>query len=144
MKLFSTAWNSSTQVRKQRKYRYNAPLHIKQKFAHVHLAPLLRKKYGTRNVQVRKGDKVRIMRGQFRKKEGKVERVDLKREKIYINGAEIIKKDGSKIMQSVKPSNLMILELELGDKKRKQKLEKTKKVETKESQKETKSKTKSE
>ncbi len=117
MKQFSTHWKSSVNIRKQRKYRYNAPLHIKQKFARVHLAPALRTKYGTRNSQVRTGDKVKVMRGQFRKKEGKVSRVDLKRERVYINGLEIIKKDGSK---------LMILELELGDKKRKQKLEKNK------------------
>ena len=126
MKQFSTHWKSSVNIRKQRKYRYNAPLHIKQKFARVHLAPALRTKYGTRNSQVRTGDKVKVMRGQFRKKEGKVSRVDLKRERVYINGLEIIKKDGSKLMAWVRPSNLMILELELGDKKRKQKLEKNK------------------
>ena len=103
-KLFSKHWNSSTQVRKQRKYRFNAPLHLKRKFLHVHLAPALRTKYGLRNIGVRKGDKVKVLRGQF-------------------------KKDGSKVMLKITPSNLMIMELELGDKKRKEKLEKTKKVE---------------
>ena len=44
-KKFSESWKSSKQVRKQRKYRYNAPLHIKQKFVNVHLAKELRKKY---------------------------------------------------------------------------------------------------
>ena len=128
-KLFSKHWNSSTQVRKQRKYRFNAPLHLKRKFLHVHLAPALRTKYGLRNIGVRKGDKVKVLRGQFKKKEGKVERVDTKREKVYVTGIEVIKKDGSKVMLKITPSNLMIMELELGDKKRKEKLEKTKKVE---------------
>jgi len=120
---FTTSWNRSTQVRKQRKYRHNAPLHIKQKFLSVHLSSDLRKKYGQRNIQVKKGDKVKVMRGQSSNKEGKVDKVDLKKEKVFIIGMEIVKKDGSKIPISFTPSNLMIVELELSDKKRKKKLE---------------------
>ena len=56
---FSTTWNASKQPRKQRKYRYNAPLHTKQKFLQVHLSPELRKKYSLRNILVKKGDKVK-------------------------------------------------------------------------------------
>lgn len=120
---FAKTWKKSTQPRKQRKYRYNAPLHVKQKLVHVHLSADLRKKYVTRNVQVRKGDKVKVMRGQFAKKEGKVERVDLKREKVYVTGIEVIKKEGTKLPVALNPTNLMIIDLELSDKKRKAKLE---------------------
>ena len=122
-KKFSTAWKSSTQPRKQRKYAYAAPLHLKQKELHVHVSPELRKKYGIRNIRVRKGDKVKIMRGQFAKKEGKIERVDVKRTKLYVSGAEIIKKDGSKTLYPLHPSNLLIIELDLNDKIRKAKLD---------------------
>lgn len=115
--------NNTQQARKQRKIRYNANLHEQQKFVHVHLCPELRKKYGFRNVQLRKGDKVKVCRGQYRKKEAKVDRIDLKRETVFLEGIEIIKKDGTKIPSSFKPSNLMITTLELGDKKRKAKLE---------------------
>jgi large subunit ribosomal protein L24 len=120
---FSLSWNRSTQPRKQRKYRYNAPLHIKQKMMHVHLSPDLRKKYGLRNILVKKGDKLRILRGQFAKKEGKVSRVSLKYDKVYVDGADLIKKDGTKQPLPLTVSNLMIIELNLSDKKRKQKLE---------------------
>ena len=85
------------------------------------------KKYGKRNVPVRKGDKVKILRGQFRKKDGKIERVDKKKNKILITGIELVKKDGSKVLQPTDPSNLMIIELNLDDKKRKAKVEKNKK-----------------
>lgn len=122
-KIFSTAWKASTQPRKQRKYAYGAPLHLKQKDLHVHLTPELRQKYGIRNVRVRKGDKVKIIRGQFAKKEGKVERVELKRARLFMSGAEMIKKDGSKVQYPLHPSNLLIVELDLNDKKRKAKLE---------------------
>jgi len=119
---FSTTWTKSIQPRKQRKYRYNAPLHLKQKMVHVHLSPELRKKHGMRNVQIRKGDKVKILRGKFSKKEGKVERVALKNEKVYITGMEAIKREGAKVPVAFTPSNLMIIELDLSDKKRKAKL----------------------
>ncbi|MFH1682394.1 MAG: 50S ribosomal protein L24 [Candidatus Woesearchaeota archaeon] len=122
-KKFSTTWKRSVQPRKQRKYRYEAPLHVRQKFMNVHLSPELRKKHNKRNVQLRKEDKVKVLTGQFKKKEGKVERIDLKREKVFITGMEKIKKDGTKLLVGMRPSNLMITELRLEDKKRKQKLE---------------------
>ena len=116
---FSKTWKRSTQTRKQRKYRYNAPLHVKQKMAHVHLSKELREKHGFRNAQVKKGDKVKILRGKFSKKEGKVERVDLKDGKVYVTGMEMIKKDGTKVLASFDPSNLMITTLDTSGKKRK-------------------------
>ncbi len=129
---FATTWNKSTQPRKQRKYRYNAPLHTRQKFVHVHLSPELRAQHGTRAVMVKKGDKVKVMRGRFAKREGKVDRVSLKYEKVHIVGIEQVKRDGSKMTYGLPPSNLMIVELNLDDKKRKAKL--TKKVDTAKSQ----------
>jgi len=124
MKKFSTSWKRSKKPGKQRKYSVKAPLHLKKDFVSAHLSPELRKKYGKRNLSLRKGDKVKILKGNFRKKEGKIERIDRKRNKIYVTGIETTKKDGSKVMKPVDPSNLMILELNLDDKKRKSKLEK--------------------
>lgn len=121
---FSSSWANSTQPRKQRKYRYNAPLHIKQKFVSVHLDKPLREKHNRRSAIVRKGDMVKIMRGQFRKKTGKVEQVSLKKNIIYINGIESTKKDGTKVRYPISPSNLMITELNLEDKMRQKALEK--------------------
>ncbi len=116
---FSTHWKSSVQPRKQRKYRYNAPLHVRQKFLHVHLSPELRAKYGTRAVQVRKGDKAKVLRGKFKKQEGKVERVNLKRERVFVSGMEYTKKDGAKVPVGFNPSNLMITVADVSDKRRK-------------------------
>ncbi|MBI2112333.1 50S ribosomal protein L24 [Candidatus Woesearchaeota archaeon] len=126
MKEFSTSWKSSKQIRKQRKYRYNAPLHLRQKFLSAHLSADLRKKYGVRSIQLRKGDKVKILRGQFAKRECKVERITLKRESVFLSGVEVIKKDGNKVQFPLKASSLMIIELDLSDKKRKMKLEQKK------------------
>ena len=123
MNNFSSTWKNSKKPRKQRKYRLTAPLHIKQKFVHSHLSKDLRKKYGRRNIGLRKGDKVKIMRGQFRKHEGKVESIDLKKTRIFVNGVEITKRDGTKKMLALHPSNLTITDLNLEDKLRQKTLE---------------------
>ena len=121
--IFSKLWKSSKQPRKQRKYRYNAPLHLKRKFISVNLSKELREKYGKRNVKVRSEDTVKIMSGQFKKKTGKVTKVDMKKLKIYVEGAENIKRDGSKVLYPIDPSNLMITNLTLTDVRRKKSLE---------------------
>ena len=118
-KKFSTSWKASSQPRKQRKYRYNAPLHVRQKLVHVHLSKELRQKHGSRAMQVRKGDKVKVLRGKFRKQEGKVERVELKRERLFVTGMDYTKKNGTKILVPLRPSNLMIVALDMADKRRK-------------------------
>lgn len=123
---FSGGWKGSKQARKQRKYRFNAPLHIKQKFTSAHLSKELRKKYNLRSIGLRKGDKVKVMRGQFKKHEGKVESIDLKKERIVVNGIEVAKKDGTKTTYPIHPSNLMIIELSTDDKMRRKRLERGK------------------
>jgi large subunit ribosomal protein L24 len=117
-KSFVSTWKASTQPRRQRKYRYNAPLHILSKFTSVNLAKDLRSKYATRNIEVRKGDKIKVMRGQYKGKTGKVESVSIKDSKVYVAGVETIRKDGTKNLIALEPSKLQIVELDLTDKRR--------------------------
>jgi len=121
-KEFSTTWNSSKQPRKQRKYLANAPLHLRKKFVSVNLSKDLRVKHGKRNTPVKKGDTVKVMRGKYAKKQGKVAEVNLKTSKIIIEGIQVKKQDGSSANVSLRPSNLQIVELNLEDKKRSAKL----------------------
>lgn len=115
---FSKSWKASKQPRKQRKYLANAPLHLKRKMLSVNLSKDLRKKHGKRNVVVRKGDIVQIMRGKFKKKKGKVLIVKIKTSEVHVEGIQVKKRDGSKVNVKLKPSNLQIVELNLEDKKR--------------------------
>jgi len=117
-KKFSTAWKASKQPRKQRKYLAKAPLHLKKKFVSVNLSKDLREKHGKRNLPVKKGDVVKIMRGKFKKKQGKVLFVKLKTQKITVEGIQVKKLDGSKVNAPLRPSNLQITELHLEDKRR--------------------------
>jgi len=117
-KEFSKHWSGSKQPRKQRKYSANLPLHLKRKLVSVNLSKELRKKYGKRNLPARKGDTVKVMRGKFKKKTGKIMEVKLKISKIIIEGIQIKKQDGSKVNVRLRPSNLQITELIMEDKKR--------------------------
>lgn len=118
MKKISKTWKSSKSPRKQRKFLFNAPLHLKNKLICSHLSPELRKKHNKRGIRVRTGDKVKVLRGQFKNKTGKIERIDTKKSKAYITGIETVKKDGSKALHPIHSSNLLITDLNLSDKKR--------------------------
>ena len=127
--LFSKHWKGSKQPRKQRKYVYNAPLHIKHKFLSAHLSKELRKKHGKRSLPVRKGDEVLVMRGSFKKKKAKILSVNLKKSKVTLEGIQRSKRDGTKVQISFSPSVLQIVSLNLDDKKRISSLERKPKTE---------------
>jgi large subunit ribosomal protein L24 len=136
-KQFSIHWKASSQPRKQRKYAAKAPLHIKRKLLSVNLSKELRKKYKIRNVVVRKGDTIKIMKGKFKKKTGKIIDVFTKISKVAVEGIQVKKQDGSKVNVKMQPSNLQITELNTDDNKRMKNM-KTEKEEKKSESKETK------
>jgi len=107
----------STQPRKQRKARYDAPLHMRQKYMGTPLAKDLREKYG-RSANVIVGDTVKIMRGDHAGTTGKVEAVSLKNGTVVVEGVTVTKADGTEVARPVYPSNIMITKLELKDKRR--------------------------
>jgi len=113
--------------RKQRKRLYNAPAHLRHKMMAAPLAPELISK-GAKTLPVRKGDTVRVVRGDHIGFEGKVNRVDLKRYHIFLEGLTREKVDGTNIFVSVHPSKVMIKSLKLDDKWRKAILENKKEL----------------
>jgi large subunit ribosomal protein L24 len=115
---FSKAWSSSAKQRKQRKFRAKAPAHIRGSFLNSPLSKPLKAKHGRGSVRVRKGDTVKVMRGRFKGKEGKVERVHTLRQKVNIEKLEVTRKDGAKSLYSIHPSKIMIMELNTEDKRR--------------------------
>ena len=115
---FSTSWKASSQPRKQRKYIYNSPLHIKHKFLSAPLSKELRKKHGIRSLPVITGDEVNIMRGTFAKKKAKVMKVQTNKMRVTLDGITRKKTDGTKINVYFNPSKLQIIALKLDDSRR--------------------------
>jgi len=105
---------------KQRKRLYNAPVHVRHKLMAAPLTSELAEKQGVKTLPVRKGDTVRIQRGDNKGFEGKVSRVDLQSYRIYIEGLTREKVDGTNIFLPVHPSKVAIKNLNLDDKIRKE------------------------
>ena len=100
------------QGRKQRKYRYTAPNHRRRKMVFVHIGKELRAKLGTarRSIQARKGDKVKVLRGDHKGHAGKIFEVDLSTLKIYVEGANSRTAKGVEKLMPLDPSNLLLME----------------------------------
>jgi len=118
MKAYSPEWKTSSQPRKQRKFRYNAPGHIRQAFLSAHLDKALREETGRRSMKLRKGDEVIVTRGEFNKIRGAVTRVDTKALKVFIEGVKRKKVSGQEANVPVDPSNVKIIKIFRDDKKR--------------------------
>ncbi len=118
-KTFSRSWLRSKQARKQRKYRYNAPLHRRQKLVSAHLDKKLRGEHKKRSLPLRKGDEIIVMRGEFRGKKAVVSRIDLKKLKIFTEELKRKKVSGQEVSFPIDPSNVKIVKLNMDDKMRK-------------------------
>jgi len=111
---------------KQRLAQINAPLHVRRKFMTAKLVRELREKLGIKRLPVRKGDVVRVVRGEWTGHEGKVVAVDYEKVALHIDGVTIKKADGTPVYYPIHPSNVMIVKLDLSDKLRKKVIERRK------------------
>ena len=105
---------------KQRKMLFNAPAHLRHKQMGAPLSSELTASNGAKTLPVRRGDTVRILRGDNKGFEGKVSRVDMKAYRIYMEGLTREKVDGTNIFIAVHPSKVQIRKLNLDDKYRKE------------------------
>lgn len=108
----------SRQPRKQRKKLYSAPLHKKQKLVSAMLDKKLRKKFNRKSMPVRKGDRVEVLRGNYKGVRSNVKKVDLKLLQITLEEIKKEKTEGTEIHIPFHPSNLKIIEADMSDKKR--------------------------
>src|SRR5512133_2298271 len=104
---------------KQRKMLFNAPAHLRHKQMGATLSSELTASNGAKTLPVRRGDTVRILRGDNKGFEGKVSRVDMKAYRIYMEGLTREKVDGTNIFIAIHPSKVEIRNLTLDDKLRK-------------------------
>ncbi len=97
---------------------YKSPLHTHKKMLKCRLDEFLREEYTMRSLVPKKGDLVRIMRGQFRDTEGKILQIDYKKIRIFVDSATTTKADGKEVQIPLHPSNLMIVKIELDDERK--------------------------
>ncbi len=108
----SVAIIASSKPGKQRKAWYNLPLHRRKVLMAAHLSKELRKSLGKRALPVRKGDKVRVVRGGRKGSMGKVMNVNRVKGFLFIEGIKRRKADGKEILVPIRPSNVILEEIE--------------------------------
>src|SRR5215208_1974086 len=98
------------------------PKHQRDKMVGAVLEDSLRKQYGSKNIRVVKGDSVRVMRGEYKGVEGKVEKVNTEHATFYIEGVQREKIRGGQVKVPIHSSNVMVISLNLDDSYRSSKL----------------------
>jgi len=116
----------SSKPRKQRRAQFNAPKHRLRRMMSCRLSDAIGQKSGKfypRSLPLVKGDVVRVMRGEYRGLKKKVNKIDRKKRRAYVEGAVYTKADGTKIPRPIDASNLVIEELNLNDPRRREIIE---------------------
>ncbi len=112
----------STQPRKQRYALYNLPPRENRAQIASHLSQELQEKYRRRAITVRKGDTVKVLRGDFKGIQGKVLNVNTRTRTVTIDGVTLETAKHAQKPRPVAPSNLLITKLDLTDPRRRAKL----------------------
>jgi large subunit ribosomal protein L24 len=110
--------------------------HQRDRMVGAVLEDSLRKQYGRKNIRVIKGDSVRVMRGEYKGVEGKVEKVDTEHATFRIEGIQREKIRGGQVKVPIHSSNVMVISLNLDDDYRSRKLQGVTKSESASSEKE--------
>ena len=95
-----------------------SPAHARGKHLSASLSKDLRESIGKRTLPIRSGDKVRVVRGDFKGHEGEVLSVDYGSYKVTIEEVTLSKPDGTATFLPVDPSNLVIIDADLKDDRR--------------------------
>lgn len=99
------------------------PKHRRDRNVGAVLEDSLRKQYGRKNIRVVKGDSVRVMRGEYKGVEGKVEKVNTEQAIFIIEGIQREKIRGGQVKVPINSSNVMVISLNLDDDYRSRKLQ---------------------
>ncbi|GJJ12634.1 60S ribosomal protein L26 [Clathrus columnatus] len=103
----------SSSRRKSRKAHFSAPSSVRRKIMSSSLSKELRGKYNTRSIPVRKDDEVRIVRGKYAGREGKVVQVYRKKWVLHIDRVQRDKSNGATAPIGIHPSKVVITALKL-------------------------------
>ncbi|PPQ98129.1 hypothetical protein CVT26_003173, partial [Gymnopilus dilepis] len=103
----------SSSRRKSRKAHFSAPSSIRRKIMSSSLAKELRAKYNCRSLPIRKDDEVRIVRGKYKGREGKVTQVYRKKWVIHVDRVQRDKSNGASAPIGIHPSNVVITTIKL-------------------------------
>lgn len=97
--------------------------HERDKMLGAVLEDSLRSQYKRKSLRVVKGDSVKVVRGEYKGVEGKVEKVNTENATIQIEGIQRDKIKGGQVKIPIHSSNVIVIGLNLEDKNRSKKLQ---------------------
>lgn len=95
-----------------------APKQLAERKLRSPLSRALREKYGRRNLRVIAGDTIKVVRGEYSGIEGKIEKVNMKRGSLAVEGIQREKVRGGNVKVEINSTNVIITDLDLDDKYR--------------------------
>ena len=101
----------------------HVPKHRRDGMVSATVSDTLREAYKKRTLRVVKGDSVKVLRGEYKGVEGKVENVDTERGTLNIEGVQREKIRGGQVKVPIHASKVMIINLNLTDKLRANKIQ---------------------
>jgi large subunit ribosomal protein L26e len=105
--------NVSSSRSKARKAHFNSNQEDRRKIMSAGLSKELRKKYNVRSLPIRKDDEVRIVRGSFKARDGKVVAVSRNSFVIHVERIQREKQNGQTKPIGIPPSNCIITTIHL-------------------------------
>ncbi|KAG9318817.1 translation protein SH3-like domain-containing protein [Chiua virens] len=111
--LTSSFTDISSSRRKARKAHFSAPSSVRRKIMSSPLSKELRTKHNTRSLPIRKDDEVRIARGKYKGREGKVTQVYRKKWVIHVDRVQRDKSNGAAVPIGIHPSKVVIVNIKL-------------------------------
>jgi large subunit ribosomal protein L26e len=99
--------------RKARRAHFQAPSHVRRILMSAPLSKELKAKHNVRAMPVRKDDEVRVMRGAFKGKEGKITACYRLKWVIHVDKVQREKANGSTVAIGIHPSNVELTKLKL-------------------------------
>lgn len=113
----------SSKPSKQRDFLRNIPRHLRKSLLVAPVSEDIKSQQGISRINIKKGDTVKIVRGEHVGTEGKVAVVDTKTGRIGIEGLSRKKVDGTPVYVMIHSSKVIITKLDLGDNKRRESIE---------------------
>ena len=108
----------SSKPKKQRRFFHKMPLHKRQKSVASTLSKALRKSLGIRSISLRKGDKVKVVRGKHRGTEAKVTSINYQKLQVFLEKIVLKRNDGTEKPVPLHASNLVITDIDRSDARR--------------------------
>lgn len=105
----------SSKPNKQRSASFNADLMGRRERVAAHLSKELRSQYKRRSMALKRGDEVKVIRGEYAGKTGTITDINLKGYKILVSGITLKRTIGTEKQVPIEPSNVVITSMNLED-----------------------------